>query len=128
MLNYLLAHHAPFNRQLVEVTGGQQLTIVSTADSLVMSNVRLEVLDSTKLVLDIPDLTITGVIDSVGKITLFMCCFGSSPAWQGWRVERNWRKNQSMMGYRHFKSFLWWRTVVPCPTQFPDLEVQMVFS
>lgn len=59
---------APFNRQVIEVTGGQELTVVSTADSAVMSNVRFEVRDSTKLVLDIPDLTITGVVDSVGKI------------------------------------------------------------
>lgn len=57
----------PSNHQLIEVTGGQELTIISTADSAVMSNARFEVRDSSKLILDIPDLTITGVVDSVGK-------------------------------------------------------------
>eukprot|EP00903_Cladosiphon_okamuranus_P006518 g6370.t1 len=49
---------------LIEVTGGKELTTISTADSAVMSDARFEVRDSSKLVLDIPDLTITGVVDS----------------------------------------------------------------
>ncbi|CAM9576041.1 unnamed protein product, partial [Ectocarpus fasciculatus] len=49
---------------VVEVVGGQELTIISTAESAVISNARFEVQDSTKLVLDIPDLTITGVTDA----------------------------------------------------------------
>ena len=49
------------------MTGGQELTIVSTAESAVTDNVRFEVKGSTKLVLDIPDLTITGIVDSVSR-------------------------------------------------------------
>ena len=61
--------HAPSLRipQLIEVAGGQELTIVSTAESAVTDNVRFEVKGSTKLVLDVPDLTITGIVDSVSR-------------------------------------------------------------
>lgn len=53
--------------QLIEVTGGKELTIISTAESAVTSNVRFQVMDSTKLVLDVPDLTITSTLDWVSR-------------------------------------------------------------
>jgi len=70
--------------QLIEVNGGQELTIISTAESAVTDNVRLEVRGSTKLVLDVPDLTITGIVDSVSRQLANPC-----GALRGWRGKLN---------------------------------------
>lgn len=51
--------------QIIYVTGGQDLTVTSTAPSSVMSNVRFEVSGFSKLVLDIPGLTMAGIYKSV---------------------------------------------------------------
>ena len=47
------------------MTGGEELTIESTAASATMENVRIEVVAYTKLILDVPDLTVTGIYQSV---------------------------------------------------------------
>lgn len=51
--------------QIIYVTGGEELTIISTAASATMYNVRIEVVSYTKLILDIPDCTVTGIFQSV---------------------------------------------------------------
>lgn len=51
--------------QIIYVTGGQELTIVSTAASATMENVRVEVVSYTKLILEVPDFTVTGIFQSV---------------------------------------------------------------
>lgn len=51
--------------QIIYVTGGEDLTIISTATSATMENVRIEVLAYTKLILDVPDFTVTGIVQSV---------------------------------------------------------------
>lgn len=47
------------------VTGGQDITVTSTAAASMLSNVRFEVIGYTNLVLDVPDLTMTGIYRSV---------------------------------------------------------------
>ncbi|CAM9648236.1 unnamed protein product [Pylaiella littoralis] len=49
---------------IVYVTGGEELTVTSTAASSTMSNVHLEVIGYTSLVLDVPDLTMSGIFQS----------------------------------------------------------------
>lgn len=56
---------ALFHSQIVYVTGGQDLTVTSTAAASTLSNVRFEVGGFTNLVLDVPDLTMTGIYQSV---------------------------------------------------------------
>lgn len=51
--------------QIIYVTGGEELTIISTAASATMENVRIEVLAYTKLVLEVPDFTVSGIYQSV---------------------------------------------------------------
>lgn len=51
--------------QIIYVTGGEELTIVSTAPSATMENVRIEAVSFTKLILDAPDLTVAGIFQSV---------------------------------------------------------------
>lgn len=54
-----------FCPQIVYVTGGEDLTITSTAAASTISNVHFEVIGYTNLVLDVPDLTMTGIFQSV---------------------------------------------------------------
>lgn len=56
--------------QIVYVTGGGELTITSTAAASTISNVHLEVIGHTSLVLDVPDLTMSGIYQSVNKIVV----------------------------------------------------------
>lgn len=51
--------------QIIYVTGGEELTVISTAASATMENVRIEVVGHTKLVLEVPDFTLTAIIQSV---------------------------------------------------------------
>lgn len=51
--------------QIVYVTGGQDLTVTSTAAASAVANVHFEVIGFTNLVLDVPDLTMTGIYQSV---------------------------------------------------------------
>ncbi len=67
--------------QLIEVTGGKELTIISTAESAVTSNVRFEVRDSSKLTLDVPDLTITSTLDWVSRGREFDTIYLPDGAW-----------------------------------------------
>lgn len=65
-------------RQIVYVTGGNELTITSTAAASTMSNVHFEVIGYTSLVLDVPDLTMSGIYQSVSENVLvffFGCAF-----------------------------------------------------
>ncbi|CAN0379514.1 unnamed protein product [Pylaiella littoralis] len=57
---------------IIYVTGGQDLTVTSTAPSSVMSNVRFEVSGFSKLVLDIPGLTMAGIYKSEVGGALFV--------------------------------------------------------
>ncbi|CAM9959551.1 unnamed protein product [Pylaiella littoralis] len=50
---------------IVYVTGGGELTITSTAAASTISNVHLEVIGHTSLVLDVPDLTMSGIYQSL---------------------------------------------------------------
>lgn len=63
--------------QLLFVTGGGELSLTSSADSLTFSKVRFEILGHTKLVLDLPSTTVTGFQRSVstnaGKHLLIKC-------------------------------------------------------
>lgn len=59
-----------FHCQIIYVTGGEELTIVSTAASATMENVRIEVVAYTKLILDVPDLTVTGIVQSVRAVMI----------------------------------------------------------
>lgn len=54
--------------QIIYVTGGGELTIVSTAASATMENVRIEVVEYSKLILEVPDFTMTAIIQSVRVI------------------------------------------------------------
>ena len=56
-----------FLSQIVYVTGGQDVTVTSTAASSTISNVRFEVIGYTGLVVDVPDLTVTGIYQSVSE-------------------------------------------------------------
>lgn len=57
-----------FHCQIIYVTGGEELTIISTAASATMENVRIEVVAYTKLILDVPDFTVTGIVQSVRAV------------------------------------------------------------
>lgn len=63
--------------QLVFVTGGGELSLTSSADSLTFSKIRFEILGHTKLVLDLPPTMVTGFQRSVstnaGKRLLLKC-------------------------------------------------------
>ncbi|CAM9912938.1 unnamed protein product [Scytosiphon promiscuus] len=49
---------------IVYVTGGEELTVTSTASATTISNVHFEVIGFTSLFLDVPDLTIAGLYQS----------------------------------------------------------------
>lgn len=55
---------------MIYVTGGKELTVVSTAEAATLENVRLEVVGYSSLTMDVPDLTITGIYKSV-RLALF---------------------------------------------------------
>ncbi len=67
--------------QIVYVTGGEELTVTSSAAASTVSNVHFEVIGYTSLVLDVPDLTVTGIYQSVsvGTYLLFSCSFVFKP-------------------------------------------------
>ncbi len=67
---------ACLHAQIVYVTVGGELTVTSTAAAPTLSNVRFEVINDTFLVLDVPDLTMTGIYKSVrvGLDRLFLNC------------------------------------------------------
>ena len=63
------------------MTGGEELTVTSTAAASTMANVRFEVIGYTSLVLDVPDLTMTGIYQSVSggsgtHVFIFLSFFG----------------------------------------------------
>lgn len=60
--------------QIVYVTGGEELTIVSTAASATMENVRIEVVAYTKLILDVPNFTVAGIYQSVSTLYPILLC------------------------------------------------------
>lgn len=61
---------------MVYVTGGEELTITSSATSSTISNVHFEVAGYTSLVLDVPDLTMTGINQSVSEnVVVLLCLF-----------------------------------------------------
>ena len=67
-------------RQIVYVTGGGELTVTSTAAASAMTNVRFEVIGYTSLALDVPNLTMTGIYQSVSggsgtHVFIFFCLF-----------------------------------------------------
>lgn len=49
------------------MTGGEELTVTSTAAATTISNVHFEVIGFTSLILDIPDLTVAGIYQSVRR-------------------------------------------------------------
>lgn len=51
--------------QVIIVTGGGEFTISSSASSLTMSNIRIEVTGHTALYMDVPELIMTGIDKSV---------------------------------------------------------------
>eukprot|EP00903_Cladosiphon_okamuranus_P015337 g14167.t1 len=48
-------------QSVIIITGGEEFTISSSASSLTMSNIRIEVTGHTTLFMDIPELTMTGI-------------------------------------------------------------------
>lgn len=66
--------------QIIYVTGGQELTIISTAASATMENVRIEVVSYTKLILEVPDFTVTGIFQSVRFILVVLATNASMPS------------------------------------------------
>jgi len=61
--------------QVVYVTGGEELTVTSAAAASTVANVHFEVIGYTSLVLDVPDLTMTGIYQSVSGGTRFSILF-----------------------------------------------------
>lgn len=54
------------------MNGGEELTVVSTAASATMENVRIQVLAYTKLILEVPDFTVAGTEELV-RIAPIIC-------------------------------------------------------
>lgn len=57
------------------MTGGEELTIVSTAASATMENVGIDVMAYTKLILEVSDFTLAGIIQLVSYLNRFFTLF-----------------------------------------------------
>ena len=54
--------------KIIFVTGGGDVTVTSTADTSTFSNIRFEVGGYSNLYFDVPELTMTGIENSVSEI------------------------------------------------------------